>query len=351
MPEVTKKRAAIAVTIRKLTEEQKVGEVVSWPKISFLPNESAVLRGSQLWEQWEAEDAKAELRSTRARRTVDIAPLKSKSKPSVVPQLKKGQTSEWDFPDFDDFIGVPQESRGRGNRGRRGGLGGRGKRGRGGGNRGRGGRGRGGKSIIDDSTGANCSQEGQKARRGGNRGGRVNAPRGNGSSARGEEVNLQHNRADEVVDWKFKTGTERSRELMNDVLLRVTSRQANPGNASGNDDPFDAMRDWKAGVKKKDSFFENIQVSENFQFHEYDKEADQRYTSAKAFRIPKKSPIATPTHSNQNKASMAVRNILSEMEGGTSTVAKVTPLDQDNLPMDEEELSMEVTEVEIVLVE
>ena len=323
MPEVTKKRAAIAVTIRKLTEEQRVGEVVSWPKISFLPNESAVLRGSQLWEQWEEEEA--ELKSTRARRTVDVAPLKTKSKPSVVTQLKKGQTSEWDFSDFDDYIAVPQESTGRG------------KRGRGVGKRGRGGKGRGGKGIIDDSTGANCAQDGQKAGRGGKRGGRVNA-RGSGRSAKGE-------------DWKFQTGTERSRELMNDVLLRVTSRQANPGNASGNHDPFDAMRDWKAGVKKKDSFFENIQVSENFQFHEYDKEADQRYTSAKAFRIPKKSPIATPTHSNQNKASMAVRNILSEMEGGTSTVTKVTPLDQDNLPMDEEELSMEVTEVEIVLME
>ena len=315
-----------------------MGEVVSWPKMSFLPNESAVLRGSQLWEQWDEEDSKAELKSTRARRTVDVAPLKTKSKPSVVPQLKKGQTSEWDFPDFDDYIGVPKESRGRG------------KRGRGGGKRGRGGKGRGGKGITDDSAGANCAQDGQKAGRGGNRGGRVNA-RKNGRSVKGEEVDLQHNRADEVVDWKFKTGTERSRELMNDVLLRVTSRQANPGNASGNGDAFDAMRDWKAGVKKKDSFFENIQVSENFQFHEYDKEADQRYTSAKAFRIPKKSPSATPTNSNQNKASMAVRNILSEMEGGTSTVAKVTPLDQDNLPMDEEELSMEVTEVEIVLME
>ena len=88
-----------------------MGEVVSWPKMSFLPNESAVLRGSQLWEQWDEEDSKAELKSTRARRTVDIAPLKTKSKPSVVPQLKKGQTSEWDFPDFDDYIGVPKESR------------------------------------------------------------------------------------------------------------------------------------------------------------------------------------------------------------------------------------------------
>ena len=123
-------------------------------------------------------------------------------------------------------------------------------------------------------------------------------------------------------------------------------------NASVNDDSFDARR--KACVKK-DSFFENLQQSyeksENFQFQEYDKEAEQRYNGVKAFRIPKKTPSATPTNSNQNMALMPVRNILREMEGGMSTVAKVTPLDQDNLPMDEEELSMEVTEVEIVLME
>ena len=59
MPEVSKKRAFIAETIRKLTEEQRVGEVVSWPKISFFPNKSAVLRGSQLRDQWEEEDSKA----------------------------------------------------------------------------------------------------------------------------------------------------------------------------------------------------------------------------------------------------------------------------------------------------
>ena len=114
--------------------------------------------------------------------------------------------------------------------------------------------------------------------------------------------------------------------------------------ASVNDDTFDAMRE--AGVKKE---------SENFQFHEYDKEADHRYESAKAFRIPKKTPSATPTNSNQNMALMPVRNILREMEGGMSTVAKVTSFDQENLPMEEEEeeqeLSMEVTEVEIVVME
>ena len=106
--------------------------------------------------------------------------------------------------------------------------------------------------------------------------------------------------------------------------------------ASANDDIFDAMR--KAGVKKKDSAFENIQKSENIQFHEYDEEADQRYESAKAFRIPKKTPSATPTNSNQNKASMAVRNILREMEAGTSTVAKVTSVDQENSLMEEVEI-------------
>ena len=217
MPEVLKKRAFIAETIRKLTEEQRVGEVVSWPKISFVPNESAVLRGSQLWEQWEEEDSKAKLplKATRARRTVDVAPLKAKSKPSVISQLKKGQTSsEWDFPDFDEYIGVFQESRGRGKRGR---LGGRGRRGRGGGNRARG-----GKGIFDDITGADCAQEGQKATRGGNRGGRVNT-RGNGNGSR-----APHNIAEEAheaVNWKFKAVKEKSSELMNDV----TSREAKAG--------------------------------------------------------------------------------------------------------------------------
>ena len=109
------------------------------------------------------------------------------------------------------------------------------------------------------------------------------------------------------------------------------------------DDSFDAKR--KAGVKKKDSLFQEIQ------FHDYDKEADQRYESTKAFRIPKKTSSATPTSSNENKVSVAVRSILREMEEGTSTVAKVSSADQENLLMEEEEMPMEVTEVEIVLME
>ena len=118
---------------------------------------------------------------------------------------------------------------------------------------------------------------------------------------------------------------------------------------SRSDDSFDAMQ--KTCVKKKDSLSENIQESESFQFHEYDKEADQRYESAKAFRIPKKTPSATQTDSNQSKVSMAVRNILREMEGETIMVAKVTSIDQENLSMEEEELATEVTEVEIVVME
>ena len=129
-------------------------------------------------------------------------------------------------------------------------------------------------------------------------------------------------------------------------------------NASVNYDSFDARR--KACVKK-DSFFENLQQSseksENFQFQEYDKEAEQRYNGVKAFRIPKKTASATPTNNNQNKAILAVRNILEEMEGETNSVAKVTNASQEILPMElaleEENLSMEdeVTEVEIVVME
>ena len=85
MAEVTEKRAAIAEIIRKLTEEQRVDGVVSWPKISFLPSESDLLRGSQLGEQWEEGDSKAELKSTRAKMIVDVVPIETRSKPFVVP--------------------------------------------------------------------------------------------------------------------------------------------------------------------------------------------------------------------------------------------------------------------------
>ena len=107
-------------------------------------------------------------------------------------------------------------------------MGGRGRRGRGIGNRAREGKGRGGKGIFDDIMSADCAQEGQKASRGGNRGGGVNAQE-NGSSGRGNfQLNIAEE-AQEAEDWKFKTATEKSSKLMNDVLLRVTSREANAG--------------------------------------------------------------------------------------------------------------------------
>ena len=231
MPEVTKKRAMIAEIIRKLTEEQRVGEVVSWPKISFLPSGSDVLRGSQLWQSWEEEDSKAELplSSTRAKRTTEVAP---KPKPSVVPRLNKGFCpSEWEFPDFEDDVSAPTKSRGRGSRGRLGG-------GRGGLGRGGRGRGRGGRGIVGNSWGVNIVlsgnveevQEGQKAVDCSSRGGRS---RGSGNSARvrrGQGNIERHNHEREADDWKFKAATDRSSEQMNDVLLRVTrSREANQG--------------------------------------------------------------------------------------------------------------------------
>ena len=82
----------------------------------------------------------------------------------------------------------------------------------------------------------------------------------------------------------------------------------------------------------------------NFQFRRmYDEEAEQRYNSAKAFRIPKKTASATTTNINKDKAMLAVRNILEEMEGGTNMVAKLTSASQEKLPK-ELALEVEVTE-------
>ena len=123
------------------------------------------------------------------------------------------------------------------------------------------------------------------------------------------------------------------------------------------DDSFDAMR--RASVSDS---FDKMQKSsatkkdDLFQFCEYDREAEKRYESAKAFRIPKKTPSATPTtSSNQNAATIAVRNILREMEDPVMSRAAeaISVAKEEDLPMEEEEPSMEVevTEVEIVLMD
>ena len=112
------------------------------------------------------------------------------------------------------------------------------------------------------------------------------------------------------------------------------------GSTKTSDDSFDAMR--KFGVKKTDDLFENIQ------FREYDREADERYKSTKAFRIPKKTPSATPTSSNQNAATIAVRNILREIEDPVPRGISEEDLAKDEVELFEE---VEVTEIEIVLMD
>ena len=117
-----------------------------------------------------------------------------------------------------------------------------------------------------------------------------------------------------------------------------------------NDSNSEAMQE--TVVQRKDGFFENIQ------FREYDKEADTRYNNAKAFKIPKKVPAATERRDADDSAgnvAMAVREILKEMEVVPNLPAKVTVdvVAQEDLLIGEEdeELSMEVTEVEVVVME
>ena len=70
---MAKKRAFIAEIIRKLTEIQRNGEVVSWPKISFVASESEVLRGSQLWESLGVDfEADLSVEPTRSKRTHEV---------------------------------------------------------------------------------------------------------------------------------------------------------------------------------------------------------------------------------------------------------------------------------------
>ena len=117
-----------------------------------------------------------------------------------------------------------------------------------------------------------------------------------------------------------------------------------------NDSNSEAMQE--TVVQRKDGFFENIQ------FREYDKEADTRYNNAKAFKIPKKAPAATERRDaddSTGNVAMAVREILKEMEVVPNLPAKVTVavVAQEDLLTGEEdeELSMEVTEVEVVVME
>ena len=134
-------------------------------------------------------------------------------------------------------------------------------------------------------------------------------------------------------------------------LNGVSSKQSCDGSfdtlrkASINDDSFDTMR--KMSVKKKDCFKDNIQ------FCDYDREADKRYESAKAFRIPKNTPTGRCDPSSNSAATMAVRGILSEMDSMGNTVTKEISVAQKDLSIEEENMcvEVEVTDGEIIVME
>ena len=87
---MSNKRAFIAVTIRRLTEKQRPGELVSWPKIEFSAEKSGVFRGSQIWdcldEEFRTESPMKLKRSSKI--PLLLKPLLSKSIKKLL-KLKK----------------------------------------------------------------------------------------------------------------------------------------------------------------------------------------------------------------------------------------------------------------------
>ena len=92
----------------------------------------------------------------------------------------------------------------------------------------------------------------------------------------------------------------------------------------------------RASLQTSDQLFENIEL------REYDKEADQKRQNIKSFRIPKKGAAAEVT--------VAVNNILKDLNGAV----EVHIAQEENLPLleeEEEEEELEVTEIEVVVME
>ena len=98
----------------------------------------------------------------------------------------------------------------------------------------------------------------------------------------------------------------------------------------------------RASLQTSDQLFENIEL------REYDKEADQKRQNIKSFRIPKKGAAAEDERGDYKAVTVAVNNILKDLDG----VAGVH-IAQENLPMleEEEEEELEVTEIEMVVME
>ena len=96
----------------------------------------------------------------------------------------------------------------------------------------------------------------------------------------------------------------------------------------------------RASLQTSDQLFENIEL------REYDKEADQKRQNIKSFRIPKKGAAAEDDRGHNQAVTVAVNNILKDLDG----VVEVH-IAQEKLPMLEEEEELEVTEIEVVVME
>ena len=216
--EVSKKRAFIAVTIRRLTEKQRPGELVSWPKIEFSAKKSGVLRGSQIWDCLDDDfGTESPLKFKRSRSRLEEGSSTIRCKPAVVTHLK--EQSEWVRRNSEEGL-EPSTSRGRGS-----------------------GSGRGDRGIIKESA---SSRTGQASEwdfsdlqdddvdtsivirgRGKRRGGGKNKGRGGKKSPeplRGLEVpDLA-----ETVKWKSRTVDKQrgDQNQTNDVFLRLADREA-----------------------------------------------------------------------------------------------------------------------------
>ena len=99
----------------------------------------------------------------------------------------------------------------------------------------------------------------------------------------------------------------------------------------------------RASLQKSDQLFENIEL------REYDKEADQKRQNIKSFRIPKKGAAVEVERGDNKAVTVAVNNILKDLDG----VVEVHIAQEENLPLleEEEEEELEVTEIEVVVME
>ena len=218
--EVSKKRAFIAVTIRRLTEKQRPGELVSWPKIEFSAEKSGVFRGSQIWDCLDEEfRTESPMKLKRSRSRLEKSSSTIRSKPAVVTHLKE-QSDEWERNNFEDGLEL-STSRGRGSRE----------------NSGRGDRGIIGESAssrtcrtsewdfsdLQDDVDTSRVIRGRGKRRGGGKN------RGRGGKKSPEPLpGLEVPDLAETVKWKSRTVDKQrgDQNQTNDVFLRLADREA-----------------------------------------------------------------------------------------------------------------------------